>query len=287
MERVRPRGPLRRAAKALLYNPHHAPPLVPPPSRPAAEERTADDRRSILRAADVAPEPMHATMLSLPCRAVADWKKQLMDVLTSLFPAHFDVQQQRQRDSSPIDDELHQAAAAVSAQREGTGPPAAPPGRSCAGVDERVPDCCRKGFSSALLALVLPGLFHAHPPEHEHSGGQPPLPASSANPAGGLPRLIAVPQEAAEVLFDCPSPLSGSADSGCSSSAAPSPAAPLSPSPLAARLLRDMNELDVSESDEQRDAPHCNNAMDAACPAGSAFVHIFERYIAMAEDVCW
>ena len=86
------------------------------------------------------------------------------------------------------------------------------------------------------------------------------------------------------MLFDCPSPVATAGASGQEGDvdAAAPPQQP-SHSPLTARMVHDMNEADVAESDEH----HCTNVMDAACPSGSSFVHLYERYIAMAEDVCW
>ena len=293
VETAAPRGPLRSTARALLFNPYHAPPPLPPPSHPPGEDRAADDRSSILRAADVSPEPMHAAILplplplSLPCQAVAEWRKQANELWSSLFSRQTPSSQQRQQghEQSAVDragQATQQAAVDLHVASS----------RTCLGASEGVPECCRKGFSSALLTLLLPSAFHPHPSEHDadtdiDSGSTQPTDAAAAAinesqaaghgavGSGRLASLIAAPDEHAEVLFDCPSP---AAECAVASSVAESafPSSQASQSPLAARMAHDMNQSDVSESDSSHEAPQCSNTMDSACPSGSAFVHLYE-----------
>ena len=237
----------------------------------------------------------------LPCQALADWKRQANEWLAALLPRQADMpspqqrQRERQRERSSAEERLAPAAQQAEAGR------AEQPLRSCTGATESVPECCRTGFSSALFALLLPSLFHPHPPEHDTALRAKPAQRgldeadvqfearaiNSADNADCTPWRIAAPDEHVEVLFDCPAPeMAALVERGQEAVPSQSPARS-SLSPLAARLVRDMNEADVSESDEQHEAPACTNAMDAACPSGSAFVHLYERYLQLNEDVCW
>ena len=205
---MQPASPVRSAAAALLFNPHHAPAPVPPPPHLSGEESDeAHEGRAGRLSFAQGERPSQAAMFPLPSLLLGGLVDTGRDVLSLLFPRLFG-------ELRAVEVEVEEGVTAVTRE-----PIALTKTTSLTPRTSALPSCCQSSYRALFMSLLMPFLPLAAEActvptaSKVHEQGTP-LSLSPARPSltGSIPLSAAPwpspavihPELHPEVLFDCP-----------------------------------------------------------------------------------